>query len=101
RPGHGAGTRTGRSSCSYRTLVQTTRVATALSALVPAEPDRRLDLLRQQGDGWILEQPAQRNLHFERAPDAGEDLGGLEGMAPQVEEAVVNAHFVHVEDLPP
>ena len=47
------------------------------------------------------EQPLQRQLHPERRPDAGDDLGGEQRVAAQGEEVVPGAHALGPQHLGP
>ncbi len=55
----------------------------------------------QVGDGRTFEGGPQRKLDLKRTPDAGDHLGGQEGMAPKLEEMVPHPHPLQAEDVRP
>ena len=65
--------------------------------MVTVEPvtDRR----RDPGDRGGLENGAQLELRPQRAAGPGDELGGEQGMATQLEQVVVHSHRLHSEQL--
>ncbi len=61
----------------------------------------RLDALCQRRDGGRGEEVAERQLHAEVLADAREHLRGRQGVATQIEEVVLRANGVQVEDAGP
>ena len=60
-----------------------------------------LDALRQFREGGGLEDAAQGDLEAEGLVDAGEELGGEEGVATEVEEVVADADAVEFQERGP
>ncbi len=60
-----------------------------------------IDKFAHRGNGGSLKDGAQRQLDIEGAPDAGDQPGGQERVAPALKEVVVNAELVAFEQLAP
>ncbi len=63
--------------------------------------DGGVDARGQCGNGACLEELAQRQFRGEERPHAGNDLGGQQGVAAQVEEVIERADPLHSEQLAP
>src|SRR5213075_1022926 len=56
---------------------------------------------REFSDGGIIKYTAEREVHVKIFPDAGRDLCDQHGMSSQIEEVVMNSHFIDADDLTP
>src|SRR5262249_49453253 len=55
---------------------------------------RLVDPLGESDQGGRFEERAERDLDMESLPEPGDDLGGQQGMAAEIEEVVVDADRV-------
>src|SRR5438309_8559384 len=53
----------------------------------------------QSCDGGVFEEAAQGELDSQHRPHPGDEAGGQQGVAPQLEEVVVDADEAHPEHL--
>src|SRR6185312_11817238 len=66
-----------------------------------AAVDRLVELGRQRGDGWRLENRADRQLAVEAVADARDQLRRQQRMAAEVEEVVAHADALDVQQVDP
>src|SRR3954453_17407626 len=62
---------------------------------------RFFDLLGNPRDRWRLEQSPQRNIDIQGAADAGDNLGGEQGVPAKVEEVVFDTDLIPAQHFGP